>query len=383
MQWRGPGARGPRRGNTRRRACRNRRRPGRPPPRRRSHESRTAPRRSRAGHRPRRTRAPGGSSARRRRRPRQRSGRSGCSCPRRAARRRGERPGGRRRAREPRDPRRRRHRRRRSRGRHRCSSPPPVDQREPVGGRPAPRRRRAPPACRRVSRRSHAAACRPRRRGRRVLRCANGCRALRAGSARSSLPRSACGAPAPVRPGRTCAGCRTIRGRAAPRRWRDPRPNTAGGRSRRRRPCCPSTRRSRCRGPARAARERSSMPTPPDCEAKPTRPVDGGTGEKVAFMRTAGSVFTTPTQFGPTSRIPAARHTSTRSRCTWAPPSSSAKPPEMTTSPSTPFWAHCCATSSTSPAGTATTARSTGPGMSRTLGCVARPAIVCGCGFTG
>ena len=56
------------------------------------------------------------------------------------------------------------------------------------------------------------------------------------------------------------------------------------------------------------ARASSSIPTPPDCEAQPTRPGTGATGEKVAFMHTSGSVFTIPTQLGPTRRMPVCRH---------------------------------------------------------------------------
>ena len=41
------------------------------------------------------------------------------------------------------------------------------------------------------------------------------------------------------------------------------------------------------------------MPTPPDCDAKPTRPATGRDGREGRVHANAGSVFTTPTQFGP------------------------------------------------------------------------------------
>ena len=67
-------------------------------------------------------------------------------------------------------------------------------------------------------------------------------------------------------------------------------------------------------------------------------PPVGALGEKVALRRTVGSMFTTPMQLGPTSRMPARRHTASSSRCRCAPSSPvSAKPPEIITSDFTPF----------------------------------------------
>ena len=90
-----------------------------------------------------------------------------------------------------------------------------------------------------------------------------------------------------------------------------------------------------------------------------TLPAGGKTGLKVAFSRTAGSVLSTPMQFGPTRRIPAARARSRRRRSTARPSAPvSAKPAVITTTPRTPDRAHSSIASSTAAAGTATTARS-------------------------
>ena len=151
----------------------------------------------------------------------------------------------------------------------------------------------------------------------------------------------------------------------------------------RRRPCCPSRRTSRCRDRARARARAARCRRHPTATRSRRARAPAATGENVAFMRMSGSVLTTPTQFGPDeahARSPAlrgellldavrppARRTHPRSRPVRARPSPhTARPPRRT-----------------SAAGTATTARSTGPGMSRTLGYVGRPAIVAACGLTG
>ena len=125
------------------------------------------------------------------------------------------------------------------------------------------------------------------------------------------------------------------------------------------------------------ARASSSIPMPPDCDAKPTRPRTGATGVNVAFMLTVGFVFTTPKQFGPTTRIPFRRATWTSAACASCSPSS-ANPLEIRIRPRSPFSAHSLITVSTAPAGTATTARSTGPAMALTLGCASKPSIEVG-----
>jgi hypothetical protein len=89
----------------------------------------------------------------------------------------------------------------------------------------------------------------------------------------------------------------------------------------------------------------------------------------VASSRTPGLVLTIPRQFGPISRIPEERQTA--SSCRWrSAPSGpvSANPAEITTSARTPAAAHSSAAPTTAWAGTATTARSTGPGTSATEG---------------
>ena len=111
------------------------------------------------------------------------------------------------------------------------------------------------------------------------------------------------------------------------------------------------------------------MPSPPDCDTNATRPGVGGTGAKVAFIDMSGAVFMIPMQLGPISRIPAPRAWQTRS-CwpDWPSAPDSAYPAEMTTAPLTPFVAHVSTTPATRSPGTAITARSTGPGTSRTEG---------------
>jgi hypothetical protein len=62
------------------------------------------------------------------------------------------------------------------------------------------------------------------------------------------------------------------------------------------------------------ARSIAAMPNAPLWDAKPTRPAGGAPGENVASRATAGSVLTTPRQFGPTMRMPAARQIASSSR---------------------------------------------------------------------
>ncbi len=112
--------------------------------------------------------------------------------------------------------------------------------------------------------------------------------------------------------------------------------------------------------PSSAACPMTAIPSAPLCERNPTRPVGGHVVANVPLSCTAGSVFTTPMQFGPISRIPDARHTSRSSRCNAAPSEPvSANPAEITTSPRTPFSPHSRATAMTCAAGTATNATST------------------------
>jgi hypothetical protein len=71
-------------------------------------------------------------------------------------------------------------------------------------------------------------------------------------------------------------------------------------------------------------------------------------GAKVAFMATSGSVFSTPMQLGPTTRMPwrSAISISTLSRSTPAPPISR-KPAVITTIAFTPASPHASATAAT------------------------------------
>jgi hypothetical protein len=89
----------------------------------------------------------------------------------------------------------------------------------------------------------------------------------------------------------------------------------------------------------------------------------------VAFSRTDAAVLATPSAFGPTTRIPWARASDTSLRSATTPPSPASANPELTTtSARTPFSRHESMTSSIPAAGTATTARETGSGMSVTDG---------------
>ena len=128
--------------------------------------------------------------------------------------------------------------------------------------------------------------------------------------------------------------------------------------------------------PRRITVSSSGMPSAPDWEKKPIRPRPGITGDSEALSDRAGSVLMTPRQFGPITRIPLARASATSSRCSSRPSGpASANPPLTTTRPSTPWPAQSRTTSSTWAAGTATSARSTGPGRSATEAYVGTPRI--------
>jgi hypothetical protein len=119
--------------------------------------------------------------------------------------------------------------------------------------------------------------------------------------------------------------------------------------------------------PVRAADSRIATPTAPDCDAIASPPAGGNDGANVALSRTAGSVLTTPRQFGPTSRSPRALASRTISAWAAAPsPPVSARPEVRMTAAPTPVSAHSATTSRTCPAGTAITARSTGSGTAAT-----------------
>ena len=110
-----------------------------------------------------------------------------------------------------------------------------------------------------------------------------------------------------------------------------------------------------------------ARPRAPLWDRNPTRPGSGTIGPKVASRSTCGSVFKIPRQLGPISRIPVARQTASSSRWRSAPSGPvSANPAEMTTMARTPLAAQSRAAWTTAGAGTTSTARSTGPGTSRT-----------------
>ena len=118
-----------------------------------------------------------------------------------------------------------------------------------------------------------------------------------------------------------------------------------------------------------------AMPRAPDCEKNPIRPRPGITGDIEALNDASTAVLMTPRQFGPMTRMPSARAWVTRSACRRCPSGPiSAKPALMTTSPRTsPRAPHSAATSSAAAAGTATTARCTGSGMSLTVAYAGTP----------
>ena len=126
-----------------------------------------------------------------------------------------------------------------------------------------------------------------------------------------------------------------------------------------------------------------AMPTPPDCEAIARPPVGGTNGLKVALSRTSGWLDISPRQLGPTSRMLCSRAVRSISRWISRPsPPSSSKPEEMTTAEDAPAVAASRMVSSTRPAGTATTTRSTCHGTSPRRGYAVTPSTASACGCT-
>ena len=91
-----------------------------------------------------------------------------------------------------------------------------------------------------------------------------------------------------------------------------------------------------------------------------------------------------PSEFGPMSRTPpaAARARSSRSRAAPSAPISR-KPAVITTAAFTPLRPHSSITSAAAAAGTVSTARSTGPGISSKWAYARRPSTDSAFGFTG
>ena len=136
--------------------------------------------------------------------------------------------------------------------------------------------------------------------------------------------------------------------------------------------------------PSDSARFMTAIPSAPDCDMNPIRPSRGLTLANVPFRRTCGSVLTMPMQLGPISRIPDDRQMSTSSAWRWPPSGpASPNPAEITTIEWTALSPHARATSTTCDAGTATNARSTGPGISSTVGNDVTPWTAAAFGFTG
>ncbi len=125
------------------------------------------------------------------------------------------------------------------------------------------------------------------------------------------------------------------------------------------------------------------MPRAPDCAKKPTRPGPGSSGASVALSCTAGSLFATPSALDPTTRMPCAR-LGHQDPLGLDPLRTGLGEPEVsTTSARTPLSRPWSSTSSTFPAGTATTARSTASGMSSTEAYARTPRTERCSGFTG
>ena len=128
----------------------------------------------------------------------------------------------------------------------------------------------------------------------------------------------------------------------------------------------------------------AAAPNAPLWDTKPTVPAGTSARPKVAVSEISGSELTTPMQFGPTSRIPLARQTSSSSPSRASPAGpASAKPAVMTSSADTPASPQLRATSGTLAAGTATIARSTGSGMSLIDGYARRLPMNSAFGLTG
>ena len=116
------------------------------------------------------------------------------------------------------------------------------------------------------------------------------------------------------------------------------------------------------------------MPTPPDWLAIARPPAGGTASWKVALSRVAGSLQSSPRQFGPTIRRSWLRAVWVSWRCSRAPSApSSPKPDETTTAARTPAAAASRSTPFTSAAGTHTTTRSTGSVTAARLGNASTP----------
>ncbi len=111
-------------------------------------------------------------------------------------------------------------------------------------------------------------------------------------------------------------------------------------------------------------------------------PKPAALGVKVPRMRRRTLMM--PMQFGPTTRMPVRCVSALICCCHCAPwPPTSAKPELSTTAPPTPLAAQSSSAASTAGAGTATMARSTGPGTAATVANEGRPWICAAFGLIG
>ena len=134
------------------------------------------------------------------------------------------------------------------------------------------------------------------------------------------------------------------------------------------------TRRSR-------AQSRIAVASAPECERNAMPPASGMPGANVALSRREGRIQ--PRQFGPSTRMGCCSQArSSASRARPASPASR-KPAEITTAPPTPLATHSLSAGRTAGAGTAITARSTGPSTARSDGVAGSPCTTSARGFTG
>ena len=136
--------------------------------------------------------------------------------------------------------------------------------------------------------------------------------------------------------------------------------------------------------PSRRARAQSriAVASAPECERNAMPPASGMPGAKVALSRREGRIQ--PRQFGPSTRMgcPRSQARSSASRARPASPASR-NPAEITTAPRTPLATHSFKAGRTAGAGTAITARSTGPSIARSDGVAGNPWTTSARGFTG
>jgi hypothetical protein len=132
------------------------------------------------------------------------------------------------------------------------------------------------------------------------------------------------------------------------------------------------------------AYSRAATPTAPLWETSAMFPGGGISREKLAFNETWESVLMIPRQFGPSRGMPLCRAAFKTSASLPIPsPPNSLKPAVMTMAPLIPFCPHSFSTWATAALGTIITARSTGSGISRTVGYALTPIMDLALEFTG